>query len=116
MHFEEIFNKVKPLWKQRYRVSYGNKRKSFIPSISAEYDKVEYIVDFKYKYLYSEWESMLVFTMFRALTRKGLSYLDNGISKYLHIDEITIEEFEKYYLENLKEEGNEMYLKQYKGL
>lgn len=116
MYFNEIYNKIYLLWKKRYRLSYGNSQKTFVPSISAEYRRVSYLIDFEYKHLYSEWESMLVFTMFGTLTDKGIFYLDKNTSKYLNIDEISIEEFERYYLDNLKEEGNEEYLSKYKGL
>lgn len=116
MNFNEIFNRVKPLWKSKYRLSYGNKRKSFIPSISAEYRRVSNLVDVEYRHNFTEWESMLVFTMFSNLTEKGLFYLEKKHNKYLNIDEISIEQFEKKYLENLKEEGNEDFLDQYEGM
>lgn len=116
MYFNDIFDNVKPLWRRDYQLSYGNEVKSYILSIGDEYQGVEYIVDLKNKNKYTEWESMLVFTMYRTLTKKGQFYLNNGISDYLNIDEISIEEFEIDYLYNLEQERNEEYLSQYKGL
>ena len=89
MYFDEVFNRIHPLWKKRYRLSYGNSKKTFVPSISAEYRRLSYLIDFEYKHLYSEWESMLVFTMFSTLTDKGIYYLDDKISKYLNIEDIS---------------------------
>ena len=93
---------------------------TYFRDIKQNYNKIEEIVDFTNKEEYTEWEKMLVFTMYQTLTAFGLEKWKKERAKILHFDEIPIELFEKYFKRNLEPEdefeGNEEYLKQYKGL
>ena len=114
-YFEEIFYPIKKLWKESYYLPDNKNTDKSIEVIWNDYEKVEIIVDNKDKSKYTEWEGMLTFTMYRTLKRMGLKNLREG-KEYLNIEDIAIEEFERDYLSNLKEEGNEEYLAKYKGL
>lgn len=114
-YFEDIFYPVKALWKGVYYLPDKENETTFIVSIREDYREVEYIVDFRNKKKYTWWESMLFFTMYGTLTDAGLQYLKEG-KEYLNIEDIPIEDFERDYLSNLEEEGNEEYLAKYKGL
>lgn len=130
MYFEEIFNPIVKLWKTEFFLEYGNKKKSYIPSIGDDYNKVEDIAGCIWdeddegnltlrKNDYNYWHSMLVFTMYGTLTDYGLYELNKGI-KTLKLSDIPIEAFEKDFFKNLKGEDNEEYLenylRKYKGL
>lgn len=119
MYFEDIYNKIRPLWKETFSLEGIEKTKSYIEDIKQDYDKVEDIVDFSDKENYTEWESMLSFTMYQALTAFGLEKWRKEKAKALNFSEIPIALFEEYFKNNLepedKFEGNEEYLKKYKG-
>ncbi|MBP2834247.1 hypothetical protein J8281_18770 [Aquimarina sp. U1-2] len=115
MYFEDIYNKVAPLWKKEFSLNGIEETETYIDDIRKNYDKVDRIVDFTEKEKYTVWESMLTFTMYRTLTRFALSKWKEEKQQMIYLDEILMSHFEKHYEENLREEGNEEYLKQYKG-
>jgi hypothetical protein len=114
MYFEDIFFRIKRLWQQQYVLSYGNKAKTFIESLGADYDKIDSLVECQ-KSDYTEWESMMAFVMYQVLTKSGLELLEQN-HNILTVDTISLEKFERKYRENLEYEGNEQYLASYKGL
>jgi hypothetical protein len=114
MYFEDVFYPIIKLWKTEFYLEYGNKKKSYVLSIGDDYDEVEYIVDVEQKDKYNEWHRMMVFTIYSTITDYGLNNLSKEIYS-LNLLDIPIESFQKEYLENLREEGNERYLNDYKG-
>ncbi|MXP05585.1 MULTISPECIES: hypothetical protein [unclassified Apibacter] len=114
-YFEDIFEPIKKLWKGVYYLPNKENGETFVVTLREDYREVDYRTQFENKDNYNEWDFMMVFTMYGTLTDWGLKYLSEG-KEYLNIDEIPIEEFEKDYLYNLEEEGNENYLAKYKGL
>lgn len=114
-YFEDIFYPVKALWKGVYNIENVEKTKTYIESIREDYREVEYVVEIENKKKYAWWDSIMVFTMYQTLTSVGLNYFKQK-KKILNIDDISIVDFEKNFLENLEFEGNEEYLAKYKGL
>lgn len=115
MYFEDIFEPIIKLWKSEFYLEYGNKKKSYIKSIGDDYDEIEYIVEQEnLNNQYNGWHFMMVFTNYSTITDYGLDKLSKGI-KTLKISDIPIELFERDYLNNLKEQGNEKSLREYRG-
>lgn len=119
MYFEDIYYKIRPLWKDTFSLEGVEETKSYIEDIKQVYNNVENIVDCSDKENYTEWESMLCFTMYQTLNAFGLEKRKKEKSKTLNFNEIPITLFEEYFKKNLEPEdefeGNEEYLKQYKG-
>jgi hypothetical protein len=119
MYFEDIYNKIRPLWKESFSLSNIDETETYIKDIRQEYNRIEDIIDFREKEKYTEWESMLCFTMYQTLTAFGLEKWNKENSKELIFSEIPISKFEEYFRKNMEPEdefeGNEEYLKQYKG-
>lgn len=72
MYFEDIYNKVRPLWKDTFSLEGVEETNSYVKDIKQDYEKVEDIVDFSDKENYTEWESLLFFTMYQTLTAFAL--------------------------------------------
>jgi hypothetical protein len=115
MYFEDIYNKVEPLWKREFSLEGIEETETYIKDLSNDWNEIDTLIDFKEKKNYSVWESMLSFTMYKTFTDFGLKKYKKEKGTILYFSEIPLEMFEDYYLENLKAEGNEEYLKQYKG-
>ncbi len=120
MYFEDIYNKIRPLWKESFSLKNLNKTETYVEDIRQEYNRIEDIVDFSDKKNHTEWESMLIFTMYQTLTTFAINKWNKEKIKSININEIPITVFEKYFRANLEPEdefeGNEEYLKKYKGL
>jgi hypothetical protein len=119
MYFEDIYSKVEPLWKREFLLQGIEETETYVEDIRQEHNRVEGIIDFEEKKKYTEWESMLVFTMYQTLTAFAINKWNKERVKCINIDEIPITLFEKKFRENMEPEdefdGNEEYLKQYKG-
>ena len=119
MYFEDIYSKVEPLWKREFLLQGIEETETYVEDIRQEHNRVERIIDFEEKKKYTEWESMLVFTMYQTLTAFAINKWNKEKVKFINIDEIPITLFEKKFRENMEPEdefeGNEEYLKQYKG-
>lgn len=119
MYFEDIYNKIRPLWKETFSLEGIEETESYVEDVKQIYNKVENIIDFSDKENYTEWESMLSFTMYQTLTAFGLEKWRKEKSKIMNFTEIPITLFEESFRKNLEPEdefeGNEEYLKQYKG-
>jgi hypothetical protein len=119
MYFEDIYSKVEPLWKREFLLQGIEETETYVEDIRQEHNRVESIIDFEEKKKYTEWESMLVFTMYQTLTAFAINKWNKEKVKFINIDEIPITLFEKKFRENMEPEdefdGNEEYLKQYKG-
>ncbi|WP_378187903.1 hypothetical protein ACE939_05800 [Aquimarina sp. W85] len=119
MYFEDIYNKVAPLWKKEFSLEGIEETETYIQDIRQEHNRVEDIIDFTEKEKYTEWEGMLAFTMYQTLTAFSIDKWKKEKVKSININDISITLFEKYFKENMEPEdefeGNEEYLKQYKG-
>ncbi|AWX45126.1 hypothetical protein HME9304_02136 [Flagellimonas maritima] len=120
MYFEDFYYKIEPLWNRSFTLEGIEETETYFRDIKQNYTKIEGVVDFSNKEEYSEWEKMLVFTMYQTLTAFGLEKWKKQKAKTLNFDEIPIRLFEEYFKKNLEPEdefeGNEEYLEQYKGL
>lgn len=121
MYFEDIYNNIYTYWKKSFSLKGIEQTETYVLSIKKNYNEVEFVIDHKFQDKFSEWESMLVFTMYQALTSHTIKRWNRNKSiKEIHFSEIPITTFEKYFRENLEPEdeceGNPEYLKQYKGL
>lgn len=119
MYFEDIYNKIRPLWKESFSLKNLNETETYVEDIRQEYNRIEDIVDFSDKKNHTEWESMLIFTMYQTLTAFAISKWNKEKVKSININDIPITLFEEYFRKNMEPEdefeGNEEYLKQYKG-
>lgn len=121
MYFEDIYNKIRPYWKDSFSLEGIEETETYILSIKKNYTEIEYLVDYKYSNNFTEWESMLVFTMYQALTEYAIKKwkMNNRIEE-IQISEIDLTTFEEFFRKNLEPEneaeGSPEYLKAYKGL
>ena len=119
MYFEDIYNKIEPLWKREFSLEGIDETETYIRDIKLEYNRIENIVDFCDDKKYTVWESMLVFTMYQALTATAINKWNKDKINSISIKDVPITVFESYFRKNLEPEdefeGNEEYLKQYKG-
>jgi hypothetical protein len=119
MYFEDIFRKVEPLWKREFSLEGVKETETYVLDLKDEYNRIEDIVDFSNKEDYSEWESMLIFTMYQTLTAYALEKWKNEKSSMITIDEIPITLFERQFKRNMEPKGeveaDEKLLKQYQG-
>lgn len=118
MYFQDIYNKIRPFWKESF--SLDNISETYVSSIKENYNDIEYIVEHKCSDDYTTWESMLVFTMYKALTEYAIrKWKEEGVNKIL-VSDIPIHTFEEYYRRNLEPEdeceGSPEFLEKYKGL
>ena len=119
MYFEDIYKKVEPLWKREFSLEGIEETKTYVLDLKGDYNRIEDVIDFSHKGDYTEWESMLIFTMYQTLTSYALEKWKNEKSKVVSIKEIPITLFEQQFKRNMQPEdefeGNEEYLKEYRG-
>lgn len=120
MYFNEIYNKIRPLWKESYSLDGLDITETYVKDIKQEYNRIETLVDFSQKGKYSEWESMLVFTMYQTLTAFAIRKWNYEKVDLININDIPITVFEEYFRKNMEPEGefegNEEFFNKYKGL
>ena len=115
-YFEDIFHPIIKLWGKKYELVAGNKSKSYIISLRKDFTEIEYTVETEnLNKQYNVWHFMMVFIIYQVLTAKAIEILNKG-EHILFLKNISTSDFEKQFFENLKFEGNEKYLKKYKGL
>ena len=115
MYFEDLYNKIRPLWKDNFSLEAIDETETYVKDIADNWNKISDITHFLEKNKYTEWERMLDFTMYQALTAFALNKWEKEKSDILYFDEIPITLFEEYFRKNIEAEGNEEYLKEYKG-
>ena len=120
MYFEDIYNKIRLYWKDSFSLDKISETETYVSSIKENYNDIENLVDHECSDDFSEWESMLIFTMYQALTAYAIErWKAECVNKILFSD-IPITVFEEYFRKNLEPEGecdgSPEYLKQYKGL
>lgn len=120
MYFDDIYDKIEPLWKRKFSLDGIEETETYVEDIRQEYNRIENVVDFSDKKNYTEWESMLVFTMYQTLTAFAIDKRIKEKVEFINISEVPITLFEEYFKKNMEPEdefeGNEEYLKKYKGL
>jgi len=115
MYFEDIFSNLKEFWKDSFNLSGVYETETYIQELLVNYQKLEYDISFLHVEDFSEWERMLAFTMYQALTAYGIEKWKNDQSNILYFKEVPIETFEHYFKKNLEEKGNEEFLMNYRG-
>jgi len=120
MYFEDIYKKIRPYWKESFSLDNISETETYVSSIKENYNDIEYIVDHECSNDFSEWESMLVFTMYQAITAHAIErWKEESVNKIL-LSDIPLRVLEEYYRRNLEPEdecdGSPEYLEQYKGL
>ena len=119
MYFEDIYNKVKPLWKEIYSLHDIENTKTYVEDIMLHYHQVEDIVDNAKKEEFSEWHRMLVYTIYQALTAYAIRRWEKDGVKEIYFSDIPITVFESYFRKSMEPEdeyeGNPEYLNKYKG-
>jgi hypothetical protein len=119
MYFEDIYYKIRPLWRDVFSLDDIASTKTYVKDIMSNYHEVEHIVDYVHKEDFSEWESMLVYTIYQALTAHAIKRWKKYKVKEIHFSDIPLTVFEGYFRKNLEpedeSEGNPEYLKMYKG-
>tara|TARA_B110000967_G_scaffold158882_1_gene164365 strand:+ start:101 stop:469 length:369 start_codon:yes stop_codon:yes gene_type:complete len=117
MYFEDIYSKIEPLWKRKFSLEGIEETETYIKDISDEWDKLDNELK---KDNYSWWEFSMLFTMYQTLTAFAINKWNKEKVKSISINDIPITLFEEYFRKNMEPEdefeGNEEYLKQYKGL
>ena len=115
MYFEDIYNRIRPFWKKTYiNVDYDKDLTFEEDYIGYDWHQIDFILNTN-KEKYDVWDSMMLFIMLQVIVEYSKIQFKLG-KQIIDIDEISISRFEKRYLENLRYEGNEKYLKKYKGL
>ncbi len=116
MYFEDIYSKIRPLWKESYSLNDIEITETYIKSLSKDWEDIDFLVDAKIENgEYGEWEGFMAFVMYQIITEYGIEQHKLG-KETINTDDVPITRFENKYLENLQYEGNEDYLKEYEGL
>lgn len=114
MYFDDIFKTIRPLWKLKYNLGDVNKTESHIEDLSKDWEQVDYIISYREKENYNDWDRMLSFVFYQVMTEFGIEQFQKN-KMVMNIDDIPLNRIEKKFHENLKFEGNERYLENYKG-
>lgn len=117
MYFEDIYTKVEPLWERSFTLEGVEPSSTYVESIRKNYSKIEY--KSQKNEIYSWWEFAMIFTMYQILTAYALEKWRNEKLDIITLDEIPVQLFEKQFLKNMEPEdefeGNDEYLRRYKG-
>jgi len=117
MYFDDIYNKIKPLWEQEFSLEGIEETETYIESIRQNYNQLD---DELSEQEYSWWDFAMLFAIYQTLTAFAISKWDKEKVKSISINDIPITLFEEYFRKNMEPEdefeGNEEYLKKYKGL
>jgi hypothetical protein len=114
MYFEDIFNKVAVLWKTEYLIYNLEETETYIESLKDEFLRIENVMA-ENSSDFSDWEAMLNFTIYKALTGHAIKRcISEGVDK-IYFNDLSLEDFEHVFLENLQDKVNKKYHKLYKG-
>ena len=115
MYFDDIFNRIKPLWKDRYEIGDLVINETFARSLADDWennhDRMQLARGTKD---FNEWDSMMLFVIYQVLTEYAIDQFKKNELEIV-IGEIPFELFERKFLKNLQFDGNEVYLRNYKG-
>ena len=119
MYFEDIYQRIKPFWRSEFSLKRIEETETYIESIAENWEEINDIVLFSDKQNYSEWDGMMVYTMYKTITMFGLMKWETEKVDSITLDEIPITLFEETFRKNMEPvdeiEGNLEYLAQYKG-
>ena len=109
MYFEDLFDKIRPLWKDVYNldgyIDLGYNDKISIDDIRDEWEKTEEILDLCEKDKYNHWDRTMNYIIYQVLSDYAEKKRKKGIRE-IYFDEIPIEMFEKKLRENYKIDKN----------
>ncbi len=116
MYFEDIYNKIAPLWKQEFSLDGIEETETYIEDISNEWNRLDNELR---KSNYSWWEFSMLYAIYQVLSDFGEKKYKKEKIDSLTFDEVPVALFEKKFRENMEPEdefeGNEEYLSRYKG-
>ena len=105
MYFEDLFDKIRPLWKDVYNlenyIDLGYNDEISIDDIREEWEKIEEVIDFYKKDKYNHWDRTMNYIIYQVLSDYAERKRKEGIRE-IYFDEIPIEMFEKKLRENYK--------------
>ena len=116
MYFEDIFEKVAPLWKSEFSLEGIEETETYIKDLSNEWNRLDDELSEKG---YSWWEFSMLYVIYQVLSDYGENKYKKLSAKSFNFNEVPITLFENKFRENMEPEdefeGNLEYLKQYKG-
>ncbi len=116
MYFEDIYEKIEPLWKREFSLEGIEETETYVESIKRNYNELEYNSSLDSD---SWWEFAMLFTMYQTLTAFALEKWNKEKATTLFFNEIPITLFEQQFKRNMEPEdefeGNPEYLAKYKG-
>lgn len=116
MYFEDIFPRIYHLWPKQFSLANVAKTKTYVEDIANCWDSLDDKISNKaYETKYNEWDAMMLWTMYQALTAFGLQQYLEKQATIFSIEAIPITTFETQFRATLSCEGNEPYLSKYKG-
>lgn len=119
MYFEDIYDKVSPLWKREFSLEGILDTKTYVEDIRSDFNKIERIIDLTEADSYTEWHGVLNFSMYKTLTRFALKKWKDEDAKVIFFEDVPITSFEEVFRKSFEPEdeyeGNIDFLKQYEG-
>lgn len=116
MYFEDLYETVRPLWKDSFSLEGIEGTETFVKDMRENWNKLDDIIYFSSNdNKHKKWVSMFAYTMYQTLTAFALKKWKKEKTEILYFEDIPIELFDKYFRKNIEAEGNEEYLKAYKG-
>lgn len=116
MYFEDLYETVRPLWKDSFSLEGIEGTETFVKDMRENWNKLDDIIYFSSNdNKHKKWVSMFAYTMYQTLTAFALKKWKKEKTEILFFEDIPIELFDKYFRKNIEAEGNEEYLKAYKG-
>lgn len=115
MYFEDIFNKVKPLWDKSIFIGDFNNNDIELNELSKFYEN--YIEDSHLQKEYSayeHWCELINWSIYVVLSTEGEKLAKKG-KTHININEFFIELFEKRFRDDLQADSWEKERKEYKG-
>ena len=97
--FEEIFDKVIVLWKEKYYFSQRKDTAGAICSVKIDFKEIICYTEEKYAKKFNDWEKVMVFIIAQVITDYSFQLLEKN-KRCLNIKRITMCAFEKQWIEN----------------
>jgi len=110
-YFEDVFNNIIVLWKEKY---FFSKKTGMYSTLQEDYMKIEWYVEKKHKKKYNDWEKVMVFIIYQVLCpNSALTW--NKHKRYFNIKEIPVNLFEKQWVDNFEGQNDKEFIDNYKG-
>ncbi len=128
VYFEDVYNKIRPLWKKKYslkdvcedKIEYDDWTEFWDTICPEELNNEFYRLAEKLYYTEKEkftpWDKKMLIAMYEAMKDYAIHKCDKQNAQSFSIDEIPVYEFEKYFYKNLQEDEDKDFIKKYKGM